>query len=194
MYSNRQSSVLEREDTKEQSYSAARSDEGLDNIFNYGNYGRQNTVTKKKYSSPAVNFLRVEGYDTRAEAAQTVTKEEEEVNEDITPSKTTMQFLNMERDAFEEVEANTKEDSDKKYRINTKGKVLIAVYALVVITIFSLIIINAKMLRSLDSTIESKAAQIETLNEENYALSNELEYAKSDEVIMAQAEELGLID
>ncbi len=189
MYSNRQSNVLEREETKEQSFTSQASD-----ILTIGNYARKAAVVKKKYSSPAVNFLRVEGYSAKAAVAPTVTRPEEEVNEDMTPSKTTMQFLNMQREDFEEVKGETEIGSDKKYRINTKGKVLIAVYALVVVTIFSLIVLNARMLRNLDTTIEKKTAEVQVLNEENMTLNEELEYAKSDDVIMAQAEGLGLID
>ena len=105
-----------------------------------------------------------------------------------------MQFESDEdNDIYEEVRPKNETDLQKKYKINTKGKVLIAVYALVIATILSLIVINSRMLKSLDNSISGYAGKITELTEQYTNVNAELDYVKSDEVIIEKAEAMGMV-
>ena len=100
---------------------------------------------------------------------------------------------NEDNDIYEEVRPKNETDLQKKYKINTKGKVLIAVYALVIVTILSLIVINSRMLRSLDNSISGYTGKITELTEQYTNVNAELDYVKSDEVIIEKAEAMGMV-
>ena len=105
-----------------------------------------------------------------------------------------MQFESYEEnDIYEEVRPKNETDLQKKYKINTKGKVLIAVYALVVATILSLIVINSRMLKSLDTSISGYASKVTELTQEYAKVTEELDYVKSDAVIAEKAENFGMV-
>lgn len=110
------------------------------------------------------------------------------------PSATTLQFASDEigSDPFENYREKG-ESVDKKYTINTKGKILIAVYALVVVTVFALIILNTRLLKTMNATSKAKEAEIVKLSQEVNQLYDELDYVSSDEVIEEKAAEKGMI-
>lgn len=113
---------------------------------------------------------------------------------DDRPSDTTMQFSSEVNDEnpFEPFREKG-ESVDKKYTINTKGKILIAVYALVVVTVFALIILNTRLLKTMNATSKAKESEIAKLSEEVNNLYSELDYVSSDEVIEEKAAEKGMI-
>lgn len=110
------------------------------------------------------------------------------------PSATTLQFASdeIDSDPFENYREKG-ESVDKKYTINTKGKILIAVYALVVVTVFALIILNTRLLKTMNATSKAKEAEITKLSQEVNQLYDELDYVSSDEVIEEKASEKGMI-
>lgn len=168
MYNNVNTNVLEKEDARERQY--AKDATNLDKIL-----GMQDADDTKILGENVKAPLR-------------------EVDEDLIPSSTTMQFESDEdNDIYEEVRPKNETDLQKKYKINTKGKVLIAVYALVIATILSLIVINSKMLRSLDNSISGYAGKITELTEQYTNVNAELDYVKSDEVIIEKAEAMGMV-
>lgn len=168
MYNNVKTNVLEKEDARERQY--AKDATNLDKIL-----GMQDADDTKILGENVKTPLR-------------------EADEDLIPSSTTMQFESDEdNDIYEEVRPKNETDLQKKYKINTKGKVLIAVYALVIATILSLIVINSKMLRSLDNSISGYAGKITELTEQYTKLNAELDYVKSDEVIIEKAEAMGMV-
>lgn len=115
--------------------------------------------------------------------------------DDLTPSVSTMQFASNVDDRvnpFEDFHKKGETALDKKYTINTKGKILIAVYALVVITVFALIILNTRLLKTMNSTVSQKEDQIKELQVEVENLNSELKYLSSDEVINQKAADLGM--
>ena len=145
------------------------------------------------YVSPTLNYVRVGGYDRDTEVKQKYVSEAEEADENITPSKTTMQFINMEKeDVYEATRNSVRVEGKEKYRINTKSKIFIALYAIAFVTIFSLVILNAAMLKTVDRTIKTSSERIEILREENVALGGRLDYLRSDEVIISEAQTRGL--
>ena len=219
MYNNRQSQVLDREETQYMDYEQERmrANENmrgnLDKILNYENYRKTSSegstitadrvTTKKVYAAPAVNFIPLDDYDVSMSAAvreelatDDVVREAVYADEtaDTMPSSTTMQFSKDEdAELYEEIKSKSKAREEKDYRINTRGKVLIAVYALVVVTIFSLILLNARMLKNLDSSIENYSAKVNALSGEYTRLSEELDVARANETIISKAEEMGMV-
>lgn len=168
MYNNVKTNTLEKEDARERQY--AKDATNLDKIL-----GMQDADDTK----------------ILGEKVRTPLKE---VDEDLIPSSTTMQFESDEdNDIYEEVRPKNETDLQKKYKINTKGKVLIAVYALVIATILSLIVINSRMLRSLDNSISGYTGKITELTEQYTNVNAELDYVKSDEVIIEKAEAMGMV-
>ena len=168
MYNNVKTNVLEKEDARERQY--AKDATNLDKIL-----GMQDADDTKILGENVKTPLR-------------------EADEDLIPSSTTMQFESDEdNDIYEEVRPKNETDLQKKYKINTKGKVLIAVYALVIATILSLIVINSKMLRSLDNSISGYAGKITELTEQYTNVNAEPDYVKSDEVIIEKAEAMGMV-
>ena len=119
-------------------------------------------------------------------------------NVDLYPSPTTMQFVGKDRKyIYEDLNDNesveVQEDDQSSYRINTKGKVMIAVYALVVLTIFSLIIMNTRLIKNMNTSINEQEARIEILQQENTALQAEYEIVSSDEEVLRRAEAMGMV-
>ena len=168
MYNNVKTNVLEKENAEERQY--AKDATNLDKIL-----GMQDADDTKILGENVKAPLR--GFD-----------------EDLIPSSTTMQFESDEdNDIYEEVRPKNETDLQKKYKINTKGKVLIAVYALVIATILSLIVINSRMLKSLDNSISGYAGKITELTEQYTNVNAELDYVKSDEVIIEKAEAMGMV-
>ena len=171
MYNNVKTNVLEKEDARERQY--AKDATNLDMIL-----GMQDADDTK--------ILGAERVDVKSPV--------KESDENLMPSSTTMQFESYEdNDIYEEVRPKNETDLQKKYKINTKGKVLIAVYALVVATILSLIVINSRMLKSLDNSISGYTSKITELTEQYSKVNEELDYVKSDEVIVEKAENFGMV-
>lgn len=171
MYNNVKTNVLEKENVRERQY--AKDATNLDKILDLQN---------------SADDTKIFGEKVREQAPV------KEVNENLMPSSTTMQFESYEEnDIYEEVRPKNETDLQKKYKINTKGKVLIAVYALVVATILSLIVINSRMLKSLDTSISGYASKVTELTQEYAKVTEELDYVKSDAVIAEKAENFGMV-
>ena len=141
----------------------------------------------KAYETPTVKYQMNAIFDTAVEEAQVVE------NVDLKPSTTTMQFEKSEQnDIYQEIRPAVSSKEEKGYKINTRSKVLIAVYALVVVTIFSLIILNSRMLKNLDNSIDNYSAQVAELTVERNEIMNELNQVMSDDVIIEKAVEMGM--
>ena len=94
---------------------------------------------------------------------------------------------------YEDFRSDYEVESDKRYRINTKGKVLIAVYAIVVAAIFALIILNTRLLKNMNNAISSQQSRLESLKQETEQLREELSSVSDDEEIERKAFEMGMI-
>ena len=116
---------------------------------------------------------------------------------DLYPTPTTMQFVGKDRsyiyEDLNEKDTVDEEDDQSVYKINTKGKIMIAVYALVVLTIFALIIMNTRLIKSMNNSISEQEARIEMLQTENQELQTIYNFVSSDEEIARKAEEMGMI-
>lgn len=135
------------------------------------------------YAQKGIRFEESLTEETFTETARYTTE-----NTDVTPSATTMQFT-YENDDFEEDEV---QDTQRSYKISPRGKIMITVYALVIATIIALIAMNAKVIKSMERSIQEKEQAVASLAMQTQALSQELSYVSSEEVISQKAIELGM--
>ncbi len=152
-----------------------------------------------KASTPAIDYEAERQYNLETRYAEK--REAQEYDDsamtyttaDFNPSETTMQFVStdLHENPYEDFHAQNESKTDKQYAINTKGKILIAVYALVVVTVFALIILNTRLLKSMNNSIRQKQEQVQTLKDEVTSLNSELKYVSSDEVIIQKATDKG---
>lgn len=119
---------------------------------------------------------------------------------DVTPSVTTMGVreeaekngeLPINRNVFL-YESDRATEQDRQYRVNAKGKVLIAVYAIVVMTIFALIVLNTSMLSNMNKDVAMMQTKIQALQTEQTQLTERLSFVSSDAEIERKAVELGM--
>lgn len=190
---------------------------------NYSGFYASNdtTKTKKTYVSPDVEFLPQEDFNSilfGRNTSDSLTSAEnkvdynggekyngvlyEPIDDPYKPSDQTMRHGTDNVDDYATVKIVDKkhtakmirqEKKNSEYGLNLRGKILIGVYALVVTTIFALILINARMLRNIDSSIDTYNAQIETLNEEVIELSAKLQNLSSNETISEKAIKMGMV-
>ena len=166
----------------------------------YVDYDPAMTVSKNAYTQ--------DDYDQNVQTQTSTADFEEMINTsadnvtngqtDLYPSSTTMQFYGKKDrhyvyEDFSDIEQSVEEDEETSYKINTKGKVMIAVYALVVLTIFTLIIMNTRLIKNMNTSINEQEARIEALQEENLALQEKFEFVSSDEEVVRYAAGLGMI-
>lgn len=115
----------------------------------------------------------------------------ETVKDDATtPSSTTMQFKFEDDDYLDE---DYKKGEKTRYKISSKGKLMIVIYALVVSTIIALIVLNARVLKSMEQNIEESQSSIISLTKKIQGVDEQIADASSDETISKLAEELGMI-
>lgn len=118
-------------------------------------------------------------------------------NTDIYPSETTMQFNEKDRkylyEDFHAEKEHEKAEENPEYRVNTKGKVLIAVYALVVLTIFTLIILNTRLLKNMNNSLSQQEARVAVIQAKTEELKARYEFVSSDAEVIRRAEEMGMV-
>ena len=188
MYNNSRNNTLVKEKTKTTNFNENIVIGCYEELFAF-NKKSNTTVTKTKmeYQTPTMELV-----STVAPAK--VDARREVLNEDIMPSTTTMQFEKANTEVYEDLRVKNKNKNkvEKNYKINTKAKLLVAVYSLVVATILSLIVINSRMLKNLDNSIDNYTSQVASLNQEYTAVMDELDYAMSEETIIDKAIEMGM--
>ena len=180
MYNNRRNNTLVQEKTE----SIVRG--GYEELFAFNK--KSNTAvtkTKMEYQTPTIELI-------SSVVPSRVEERRVEVNEDMMPSSTTMQFEKENSEVFEDLRTKNKKRETKAYKFNTKAKLLVAVYSLVVATILSLIVINSRMLKNLDNSIDNYSSQFSTLSQEYNAVMEELDVVMSDETVIEKAIEMGM--
>lgn len=125
------------------------------------------------------------------ESAPSIEKEPE-LNDDLMPSELTRNF-GKDRTMLNDYREESETGVVKKFKINAKAKVFIAVYAVVIATIFALIILNTTLLKRLDNAVAAKQSQISVMQAENLELNKTLGYVSDDAVIEQKAAEMGMI-
>ncbi len=164
------------------------------NVEKGGAYGAAQSAQAKSspsrsqtvYAEPEEELLNKDYFSAPAQP--------EVYDEDAYPSVTTMQFREKDVNPYEDYREDNETYRSKKFKVTTKGKVLVAVYALVIVTILLLIVLNTRLLKDMNAQIATQQMRIATLQQETQALNERLEYVKSDPVIERKAaEELGMV-
>ncbi len=104
-------------------------------------------------------------------------------DEDIRPTSTTMQFGENDVDQMKMELQRGEESKETSYRLNFKGKMVVAIYALALAVIMTLIVLNTGILARLSTENEAKAAVLAEKQAVVMELSEQIE-AKSDEYVI----------
>ena len=116
------------------------------------------------------------------------------VDEDIRPSSTTMQFGDADLEQMYKEMNRASEQTSESYKLNTKGKIVVAIYAVIVTLIFALIVVNTGVLTVLSRANEVKASELAEKQAEFSALTGEIESISSNEYVLEVAQnELGMV-
>ena len=188
MYSNSRNNTLVKERTQKSSVTESIVKGGYEELFAFNKKSNTTVIkTKMEYQSPTMEFV-------ANIAPSSVDARREVLNEDVMPSSTTMQFEKENTEVYEDLRFKNinKQKQEKNYKINTKAKLLVAVYSLVVATILSLIVINSRMLKNLDNSIDNYSSQVASLNQEYTQVMEELGDVMSDDTIIEKAIEMGM--
>lgn len=115
-------------------------------------------------------------------------------DEDIRPTSTTMQFGDADLDQMYKEMNRAEGDSHVGYKLNAKGKVVVAIYAAIVAIIFALIVLNTGVLTTLSRSNTVKAETLTQKAAEYNALVSEIERVSSAEHVIEVAEnDFGMI-
>lgn len=114
-------------------------------------------------------------------------------DEDIRPTSTTMQFGDGEVEKIYN-EMPSEDRAEKIYKLNSKGKFAVVLYALAVTVIMALIIINTSVLSALSRENSQKQSDLDQIVNEYSTVNSEIEQRTSDEYVSRLAEsEYGMI-
>ena len=114
----------------------------------------------------------IEGFSFREEDLQT-------------PSSTTMQFKGKE--SAEDFYNDSIAESSFSYKLNKKGKMLIAIYSIAVAFILALIVLNTGVINSIQARLNEKAQEVAQLQAEYAQITEELDLVSSDEYVIDKA-------
>ncbi len=126
--------------------------------------------------------------ETMAATAPETTGDGYAEDEDTRPTSTTMQFGVEGTDSVIEDLAKTRESEKNSYKLNAKGKVIVALYALAVMVILALIILNTGVLASLKRNNAALAEDVAAIAAEYDELLAEIDRVSSDEYVINVAE------
>lgn len=166
----------------------ARMQKNLDRIMNYEKYKDEETI---ETPSPVV----AQSETPVIEETPAATREEDVADEDIQPTSTTMQFGDNADNAqvFNDM-AKQKEEVNEGYRLNAKGKLVVALYAVAVALILTLIVLNTGVLAMLSKSNAETTARLNAAVEQYNAVSAEIDAVSSDAYVTEIAEnEFGMI-
>ena len=121
--------------------------------------------------APAQSAEESYGYDAAAE---------EQMNADLAPTTTTIQYRN---ELYRE-EQQVAVEEKKGYAMTAKGKLLMAVYAVVVVVVLALIIINTSVLRTLDADVKAKESALNEVYAQYAQVQDKIAEATSDETVI----------
>lgn len=154
----------------------------LDRLLNYDRYSAV-------VDTAAPVDVKTEEVKSEA-AAETVAASDE----DIRPTSTTMQFGDADLDQMYKEMNRAEGDSHVGYKLNAKGKVVVAIYAAIVAIIFALIVLNTGVLTTLSRSNTVKAETLTQKAAEYSALVSEIERVSSAEHVIEVAEnDFGMI-
>lgn len=148
------------------------------------NYDRQEEITAESSESTVASAVAFETAVNAEEAAQTVINKED----DIRPTSTTMQFGDGDIDTLYNDMNKSRAAEKETYKLNAKGKIVVALYALAVTVILALIIINTGVLASIKNSNSVLMERASARMSEHYALMDDIDVISSDEHVIDVAE------
>ncbi len=155
-----------------------RMQRNLDRILNYDKYATEEiSMTQSSVATPI------------QEVEPTTEVEINQCDEDIRPTSTTMQFGDGDIEQMRNEMNRAEEKESTGFRLNSKGKMVVILYALAMAVIMTLIVINTGILTRLGNAnaqkaqvIESQVAQLESISAEIENVSNSdytIDYAEN---------------
>lgn len=161
-------------------YSEATEDVGVADVVDAPSEERAESVV---YSEPDENIV------SASEMGADVISDD-----DIRPTSTTMQFGEGNAEPVLNDMAKQKEEQHESYRLNAKGKFVVALYAVAVALILTLIVLNTGVLAVLSRSNSEYSAALSAKIEEYNAVVKEIDAASSVDYIIDVAEkEFGMI-
>lgn len=150
----------------------------------------QQKLAEKQQAEEEAAYAEAMRSQVYAEAAAPVIEVAPSVTEepDIRPTSTTMQFGEGEADNVYNDLTKTRETSKNSYKLNAKGKIVVALYAVAVMVILALIVLNTGVLASLKSGNTALAENITELSGQYEELVGRIEKVSSDEYVQDIAE------
>ena len=147
-------------------------------------------AVQEAYAQPAEMYAPAETmpqYGQTAQFAQAPDMTASGVTEEeLAPTATTQQYK------YETYKEEQKQEEG--VFLSSRGKLMIAIYAIVAVVILALIIVNTAVLGSLEETVAAKEAELAEAVQITAELEEEISYYTSEETIISRAEtELGMI-
>ncbi len=153
----------------------ARMQRNLDRILNYDRYTAENMSATEQ----VVDCVVAPEIEERVEVVENVQVQED----DIRPTSTTMQFGDADLEQIYDEMNRGKQDEKVSYKLNLKGKLVIAAYAALVAIIFALIILNTGVLTVLADANATKVQTLSAMQEQYSSISAEIDSISSDDYI-----------
>ncbi len=180
--------VLEREKSLNADFNVEETDEeakermhkNLDKLLNFDRYSQ---ITEEIAPIEEVKAKPVEEVAPKAVS-----------DEDLMPSSTTRQFGDSDAESVYNDMMREKEQSKDSFKLNLKGKIMLALYAVAVTVILALIIVNSGVLMALRQSNANSAAELNALSGEYNRVVEDIRSISGDDYISGVAEnELGMI-
>ena len=106
-------------------------------------------------------------------------------NEDLTPTFETMKFQG--KDNAEPFYTDSIEEDTFSFKLNKRGKMLIAVYSIAVALILALIVLNTGVINAIQLRLDEKAEKVASLETEYAQILEEVDVVTSDEYVIDRA-------
>ena len=118
----------------------------------------------------------------------------DEENEDLMPTRTTMQYTTIAKKKDEEgTIANT--GAEKRISLTKRDKIIVGVVVAVIVALFVLIVVNSAIISGVNSDLGSLQSSLDSARAAYYSVTGQISDYQSnfDETLRALAESLGMI-
>ena len=119
------------------------------------------------------------------------------LNEDITPTSTTLQFGNgNDKQILQDLNVSRVSDvvEEKSYKLSSKGKFMVVIYSLIVSVILALIVVNTGVLTKLENASAEKLNRLNGAQSEYAAIQDEIDSISGNDYVIDKAQDdLGMV-
>ena len=166
-----------------------RMQENMNRLLHYELYAKEKEEVKN-VATAEVEAPAETAAPEEVALSETIVAETNE--EDITPSSTTMQFGDLDRQDIKN-EMKRSERTVSPYKMTLKAKIAVAVYSVLVVLVMALIMVNTGVLASLSKSNAEKAETLSALVSENKTIVAEIEGISGNDYVIEQAIDLGMV-